>query len=51
MGGRLQNTLPISTDELKPKQHNRKLLYSQERRYKQRQKFNYDRRRRAFFAE
>jgi hypothetical protein len=47
MGRRLQSTLPIVSDELKPRQVNNELLRQRERDYKQRQKLNYDRRHRA----
>ena len=46
MGRRLQSTLPIVSDELKPRQANNELLRQKERDYKQRQKLN-DRRHRA----
>ena len=47
MGRRLQSTLPIVSDELKPRQASNELLRQKERDYKQRQKLNYDRRHRA----
>jgi hypothetical protein len=47
MGRRLQSTLAIVSDELKPRQANNELLRQKERDYKQRQKLNYDRRHRA----
>jgi transposase InsO family protein len=47
MGRRLQSTLPIVSDELKPRQANNELLGQKERDYKQRQKLNYDRCHRA----
>ena len=47
MGPRLQSTVPIVSDELKPRQANNELLRQRERDYKQRQKHNYDRRHRA----
>ena len=47
MGRRLQSTVPIVSDELKPRQANNELLRQRERDYEQRQKHNYDRRHRA----
>ena len=47
MGRRLQSTLPIVNDELQPRQANNELLRQREIQYKQRQKFNYDKRHRA----
>jgi hypothetical protein len=47
MGRRLQSTLPIVSDELKPRQANNELLRHKQRDNKQRQKLNYDRRHRA----
>ena len=47
MGRRLQSTLPIVSDELKPRQANNELLRHKQKDNKQRQKLNYDRRHRA----
>lgn len=47
MGRRLQTTLPIVNVELNPRRYNKQSVRSRERRYKQQQKFHYDRRHRV----